>query len=91
MANESEVEVEAESIGAALDQLALKYGPGFRNSLFDNEGKIIFFYRVYIDKEQVPLSDVYRKKPKEGDVVHVAILALALERFKTLLGLMEGG
>ena len=71
MANKSEVEVEAESIGVALDQLALKYGPGFRNSLFDNEGKIIFFYRVYIDKEQVPLSDVYRKKPKEGDVVHI--------------------
>jgi len=28
---------------------------------------------------------------KDGDVVHVAILALALERFKTLLGLLEGG
>lgn len=28
---------------------------------------------------------------KEGDVVHVVILALALERFKTLLGLLEGG
>jgi trk system potassium uptake protein TrkA len=28
---------------------------------------------------------------KEGDVVHVAILALALERFKALLGLLEGG
>jgi trk system potassium uptake protein TrkA len=28
---------------------------------------------------------------KEGDIVHVAILASALERFKTLLGLLEGG
>jgi trk system potassium uptake protein TrkA len=28
---------------------------------------------------------------KEGDVVHVALLALALQRFKTLLGLLEGG
>jgi trk system potassium uptake protein TrkA len=28
---------------------------------------------------------------KEGDVVHVAILASALERFKTLIGLVEGG
>ena len=71
MANKSEVEVEAETIGAALDQLVLKYGEGFRNSLFDSEGKIIFFYRVYLDKEQVPLSDVYRKKPKQGDVVHI--------------------
>ena len=71
MANESEVEVEAETIGAALDQLAQRFGRGFRDSLFDNEGKIIFFYRVYIDKEQVPLSEVYRKKPKEGDVVHI--------------------
>ena len=71
MAHQSEVDVEAETIGVALDQLALKYGPGFRNSLFDNEGKIIFFYRVYVDKEQVPLSEVYRKKPREGDVVHI--------------------
>jgi molybdopterin converting factor small subunit len=71
MANQSEVEVDAETVGAALDQLALKFGPGFRNSLFDKEGKIIFFYRVYVDKEQVPLSDVYGKKPKDGDVVHI--------------------
>jgi len=28
---------------------------------------------------------------KEGDMVHVAILASALQRFKTLLGLLEGG
>ncbi len=28
---------------------------------------------------------------KEGDVIHVVILASALERFKTLLGLSEGG
>jgi trk system potassium uptake protein TrkA len=28
---------------------------------------------------------------KEGDVVHLAFLASALERFKTLLGLVEGG
>jgi trk system potassium uptake protein TrkA len=28
---------------------------------------------------------------KDGDVLHVAILASALVRFKTLLGLMEGG
>ncbi len=28
---------------------------------------------------------------KEGDVAHVAILASSLERFKTLLGLSEGG
>jgi trk/ktr system potassium uptake protein len=28
---------------------------------------------------------------KEGDVAHIAILASALERFKTLIGLVEGG
>lgn len=28
---------------------------------------------------------------KDGDIIHVAILASALERFKTLLGLSEGG
>ena len=28
---------------------------------------------------------------KEGDLVHVVILASALERFKTLIGLVEGG
>jgi trk system potassium uptake protein len=28
---------------------------------------------------------------KDGDVVHVAILASSLKRFKTLLGLLEGG
>ena len=28
---------------------------------------------------------------QDGDIIHVAILASALERFKTLLGLSEGG
>lgn len=28
---------------------------------------------------------------KDGDIIHVAILASALERFKTMLGLSEGG
>ena len=28
---------------------------------------------------------------KDGDIIHVVILATALERFKTMLGLSEGG
>jgi Trk K+ transport system NAD-binding subunit len=28
---------------------------------------------------------------KEGDLVHAVVLASSLERFKTLLGLLEGG
>jgi molybdopterin converting factor small subunit len=71
MADESEVEVEAETIGEALSHLAQRYGKGFRDSLFDKEGKLIFFYRIYINKEQVPLSEAPRKRPKEGDIVHI--------------------
>ena len=71
MANQSEVEVEAEDIGEALDLLSNKYGKGFHDSLFDKEGKILYFYRVYVNKENIPLSEAPRKRPKDGDVVHI--------------------
>jgi MoaD family protein len=71
MAGQSEVEVEAESIGEALEYLSQKYGKDFHDSLFDKEGRILYFYRVYMNKENIPLSEAPRKKPRDGDVVHI--------------------
>ena len=71
MADQSEVEVEAENIGEGLEYLSLKYGKGFHDSLFDKEGNILYFYRIYMNKENISLSEAPRRKPKDGDIVHI--------------------
>jgi len=71
VANQSEVAVEAESIGEALDQLSLKYGKNFRDGLFDRKGKIFNFYRIYVNKINIPYSKAPQKKPKDGDIVYI--------------------
>jgi MoaD family protein len=71
VANQSELTVEAESIGEALDKLSRKYGKNFHDCLFDRKGKILNFYRIYVNKTNIPISKAPQKKPKDGDIVYI--------------------
>jgi trk system potassium uptake protein TrkA len=46
---------------------------------------------IAITRQGAAFIPILGSQFKEGDVIHAAILASALGRFKTLLGLMEGG
>ena len=46
---------------------------------------------VAITRQGEAFIPTYGSQFQDGDIIHVAILATSLERFKTLLGLAEGG
>ena len=46
---------------------------------------------VAISRQGAAFIPTFGSQFKDGDIIHVAILASSLERFKTLLGLSEGG
>ena len=46
---------------------------------------------VAISRQGAAFIPTFGSQFKDGDIIHVAILATSLDRFKTLLGLSEGG
>lgn len=46
---------------------------------------------IAITRQGAAFIPIMGSQFKEGDIVHAVVLAMALERFKTLLGLEEGG
>lgn len=72
IAGEDEAHIEARDVRHALHVLADKYGTEFRESLFDNEGKIdLRFYRIFLNKEVLTPKDGLEKPLHDGDVLQI--------------------
>ena len=72
IAGESETKLEAANVGQVLEELAEKYGPEFRESLFDPHHQIdLRFYRIFINKDVVKPEEGLQKELHNGDVVQI--------------------
>ena len=67
-AEDSLIEVEAETITGILDELDTRY-PGLRDRLCEADGKLRRFFNVYVDGEDVRfLDDLDTKVPSGAEV-----------------------
>lgn len=72
IAGEDEAQIEAGDVQEALEVLVKKYGPEFRESLFDPEGKIdLRFYRIFLNKQVLTPEEGLQKPLHDGDLVQI--------------------
>ncbi len=72
IAGEDEVEVEALNVKDALTTLAKKYGPEFKDSLFDFQNNIdLRFYRIFVNKEVLTTETGLSKQLKDNDLIQI--------------------
>lgn len=65
-----EVSVEGDTVGQALDALALAY-PGFGDRLFDDSGKLRRFVNVFLADEDVRFLEGSDTKVGAGQVISI--------------------
>jgi MoaD family protein len=72
IAGEDETRIEASDVGEALKVLVKKYGPEFKESLFDPEGKIdLRFYRIFLNKQVLTAEDGLETPLHDGDLLQI--------------------
>jgi sulfur-carrier protein len=71
LTNEAEVvEVEAATIGAAIDALQAKY-PGIQERLVDESGEVRRFVNVYVNEEDIRFLQNRETPLKDGDEISI--------------------
>jgi molybdopterin synthase sulfur carrier subunit len=68
--NEEVVEVEAATIGAAVDELQSKF-PGIEERLIDENGEIRRFVNVYVNEEDIRFLNNKETELKDGDEISI--------------------
>ena len=72
IAGEDEAQIEAGDVREALEVLVKKYGPEFKESLFDSEGQIdLRFYRIFLNKQVLTPQDGLERPLQDGDIVQI--------------------
>jgi len=72
IAGEDETQLEADTVGQALNELSRKYGDEFKESLFDQHNQIdLKFYRIFLNKDALTPEDGLLKQLHEGDVLQI--------------------
>ena len=66
----SEIEGEGSTIEEMIDNLEATY-PGFKERLYDEEGKLRRFINIYVNEEDMRFLDSVDTKLKDGDDVSV--------------------
>jgi molybdopterin synthase sulfur carrier subunit len=67
-ADDSQIDVSAETISEILDELDEKY-PGLKSRLCEDSGRVRRFFNIYVDGEDVRfLNDLETKVPKGAEV-----------------------
>ncbi len=69
-AEDSLVEVQAETVDQVLDKLDEQY-PGFRSRLCEDSGKLRRFFNIYLDGEDVRFLDNLTTEVKPGSDVSI--------------------
>lgn len=68
--NEEVVEVEAATIGDAIEELQTKF-PGFKERLLDESGAVRRFVNVYVNEEDIRFLQNKETALKDGDEVSI--------------------
>lgn len=68
--NASEVQVEARTLGEALEQLEQRY-PGIRERLVDENGQLRRFVNIFVNDEDVRYLQELDTPLKEGDEISI--------------------
>ena len=69
-AEDSQINVEADTISEILDELDQKY-PGLKSRLCEDTGKLRRFFNIYVDGEDVRFLDNLETKVPEGAEVSI--------------------
>lgn len=69
--NQNVAEVEGETVGQCLEQLAVLY-PKIRDWLFEKNGKLNRLVEVYVNG-QTAYPDELAKEVKDGDEIHLIV------------------
>lgn len=68
--NEEIVEVEAGTIGEAIEELQTKF-PGFKERLLDESGTVRRFVNVYVNEEDIRFLQNKETVLKDGDEISI--------------------
>ena len=64
------IELEADTIGAAIEALQVKY-PGIEERLIDESGEVRRFVNVYVNEEDIRFLEGKGTQLKEGDDISI--------------------
>ena len=67
---EEEIELEADTIGAAIAALQAKY-PGIEERLIDESGEVRRFVNVYVNEEDIRFLEGKDTQLKDGDDISI--------------------
>ena len=67
---ESEIAGSGETIKDVIDALEVKF-PGFKERLYDEEGKLRRFINIYVNEEDIRFLDGENTKLSDGDDISV--------------------
>jgi molybdopterin synthase sulfur carrier subunit len=65
-----EVEVNADSVGRAIEELESAF-PGIKERLLDEKGEVRRFVNVYVNEEDIRFMDNQKTSLKEGDEISI--------------------
>jgi sulfur-carrier protein len=68
--NEEVVEIEAPTIGEAIEELQGKF-PGFKERLLDETGSVRRFVNVYVNEEDIRFLQNQETPLKDGDEISI--------------------
>ena len=68
--NEEVIEVDAATVGGAIDELQSKF-PGFRERLLDEAGEVRRFVNVYVNEEDIRFLANKETALKDGDEISI--------------------
>jgi molybdopterin synthase sulfur carrier subunit len=68
--NEELVEVNADSVGAAIVELQSRY-PGIKERLLDDKGEVRRFVNVYVNEEDIRFLQNQQTPLKNGDEISI--------------------
>jgi molybdopterin synthase sulfur carrier subunit len=68
--NEELVEVNAPTVGDAIDELQSRY-PGIKERLLDDSGSVRRFVNVYVNEEDIRFLQNQQTKVKDGDEISI--------------------
>lgn len=65
------VELEAENVADALENLKRQFGTKFTDQLYDPSGKIKDYYILLLSGHTVDREEIKKTEVKEGDILHI--------------------
>ena len=72
--HEKQTEVQARTLGEALNKLIEKYGESFKQLIFDETGKIHRFLFFYVYGKRINSFDISKEVLKEDDRINILII-----------------